>query len=132
MWELFEKGGFIMYPILVPLPPPPPPKAKPKKVDKVKLARVYLGKLRSELMGRKKYPLAAQRMGVTGSVTVSFVVNSDSSFSNIVVKRSSGHQVLDGAAVATVTKLSGELQRPRELGKNILKTSVVLRYELNT
>jgi periplasmic protein TonB len=117
-----------------PPPPPPPPKPKTKpepKIDKVTLARTYLAQLRGELMSHKRYPLSAQRMGVTGAVTVSFVVDSDSSFSCIVVKRSSGHDILDKAALATVTELSGKIQRPAALGENELKTSVVLRYEMN-
>jgi protein TonB len=112
--------------------PPPPPRPEPvPKVDKVALARTYLAKLRSELMANKKYPLSAQRMGVTGAVTVSFVVCPDSSFSKIAIRRSSGHDVLDNAAITTVIKLSGKLRRPDELGPADLKTSVVLRYEMN-
>jgi protein TonB len=117
-----------------PAPPPPPPKPKPRlepEVDKVTLARTYLARLRDELMDHKQYPLSAQRMGVTGAVTVSFVVGPDSSVSRIAVKRSSGHDILDKAALATVTELSGKLQRPEALGAGELKTSVVLRYELN-
>jgi protein TonB len=114
-----------------PPPSPPPPKPKPKpKSDKVKLARDYLGRLRAELMSKKEYPLAAQRMGVTGAVAVSFAVMPDSSFSDIKLKRSSGHGVLDTAALDTVRRLSGKLRRPGELGDIPLKTSVVLRFEL--
>jgi protein TonB len=119
-----------------PEPPPPPPKPVPKpkpkpKVDKVKLVREFLAKLRGELMIKKKYPLAAQRMGVTGAVSVSFAVMPDSTFSDIKLKRSSGHGVLDAAAIDTIEKLSGKLPRPKDLGDIALKTSVVLRYELN-
>jgi TonB family protein len=116
-----------------PPPPPPPPKPKPKpkpEVDKVKLAREFLAELRIELMSKKRYPLAAQRMGVTGAVAVSFAVMPDSTFTGVKVKRSSGHDILDVAALDTVRRLSGKLKRPVELGDNSLRTSVVLRYEL--
>ena len=76
--------------------------------------------------------MAAQRMGLTGSVTVSFVVGPDSRFRQVAVKRSSGHEILDRAALSTVSKLSGEVSRPAELGDTDLKTSVVLRYLLSS
>jgi protein TonB len=119
-----------------PAPLPPPLKLKPKQevpevVDKVALTREYLALLRDKLATTKKYPLAAQRMGITGSVTVSFIVAPDSRFSNVVIRKSSGHGLLDNAAKAAVEDMSGKLPRPRVLGEIELKTSVVLRYELN-
>lgn len=129
----YEEAEPPLPPVAEP-PPPPLPKTKleaPSKVDKAGLARAFLSELRSELSNRKKYPLSAQRMGVTGAVTVSFVVAPDSSFTNIVVKRSSGHEILDKAAVVTVRELSGTLERPKDLGPINLKTSVVLKYEIN-
>ncbi|MBN2804883.1 MAG: energy transducer TonB [Deltaproteobacteria bacterium] len=121
----------------VPEPPPVPPKSEPirdykPEVNRIELARNYLGLLRLRMMSEKKYPLAAQRMGITGIVTISFVVESNSSFSKVVIRNSSGHEILDKAALETVVGLSGKLQRPRELGSVDLKTSVVLKYEFNS
>jgi len=119
-------------PPLEPLPakPTPKPASKPE-IDRVKLAREFLAVLRSRISASKEYPVAAQRMGLTGSVTVSFVVGPDSYFHQVAVKRSSGHEVLDRAALSAVSKLSGEVLRPAELGVTDLKTSIVLRYLLN-
>ncbi len=119
-------------PLPPPPPPPPPPPARKPEVDKAKLARTFLEALRGKLMQRKKYPVAAQRMGLKGDVIVSFVVRSDSSFSELRVKRSSGHDILDSAALETVRGLSGDIARPPELGDVPLRTSVVLHYQLNS
>lgn len=124
-----------------PLPPPPPPeiktvpkpKPKPKptpKVNRVQLAREYLGRIRAALMTHKEYPMVAQRMGITGSATVSFSIESNSTFTHIAIRRSSGHEILDKAAMATVKNQSGQHQRPKALADAPLKTSVALRYEI--
>ncbi len=116
-----------------PPPPPPPPKPKPPpKIDKVKLTRQYLQKIRVLLAARKVYPLAAQRMGISGSVAVSFVIGAGGTFSGIQIRRSSGFTVLDNAALATVQGSSGQVPRPHPIGSSPLRTSVVLRYRINS
>ncbi len=114
-------------------PPPPPPAAAPPpppKVDLVGLTQEYLQTVRDELVRRKIYPLAAQRLGLTGSVSLSFIVKPDGTFCEVRVKRSSGSELLDQAAMETVLALSGTIRRPALIGEHPLKTSVVLRYEL--
>jgi periplasmic protein TonB len=118
-----------------PLPPPPELKPKPRpkpepEVDKVALAREYLGQIRTALMANKEYPTVAQRMGLAGSATVSFTIEANASFSNILVRHSSGHDVLDKAAISTVQKQSGKHKRPAELADVPLKTSVALKFEI--
>lgn len=95
------------------------------------LAREYLGRVRDELGHRKRYPFGAQRMGISGAVKVSFIIGPAGRFSDILVKQSSGHDILDQAAIKTVASLSGELLRPRALGDTPLRATVFLRYHLN-
>jgi protein TonB len=118
--------------------PPPPVEPRPKpapppvpKVDRVKLARQFLQRVRNAIAGAKRYPFRAQRMGISGSVAVSLVIQPNCQFSGVRVRRSSGYDVLDQAAVATVRRLSGRLARPAELGGLPLRTSIVLRYALD-
>jgi protein TonB len=115
-----------------PSPQPLPKRAPPPapKVDRVKVARQFLQSVRNAIAGAKRYPFRAQRMGISGSVAVSLVIQPDSQFSSVRVRRSSGHDVLDQAALATVCGLSGRLARPVELGDIPLRTSIVLRYAL--
>jgi len=111
----------------VPLPPPP---TKPK-VDRVKLTRAFLARVRGAMAARKTYPFSAERMGIAGAVSVSFIIQPSGSFSSISIRRSSGHTVLDDAALQTVRSLSGQFPRPEEIGDVPLRTSVVLRYALD-
>jgi len=125
-------GGFRLEADAAPPPPPPPAVAPPPppKVDLVGLTQEYLQTVRDELARRKIYPVAAQRLGLTGSVSLSFIVKPDGTFCEVRVKRSSGSELLDQAAMETVLALSGTLRRPALIGEHPLKTSVVLRYEL--
>lgn len=122
-------------------PPPPKPLPEPPRpvktatapaVDKAKLARSYLDDLREELLRRQRYPVVAQRMGVKGNVTVSFIVQPDGTFADLRLRRSSGHDILDNAALDTVRGLSGIRPCPKELETTPLRTSVILRYEMKT
>jgi len=120
-------------PVLDEPPPEPPPRPKPKPkptVDKRKLARAYLQNVRGAIAAAKQYPFRAQRMGIGGAVALSFVVLADSRFGEVSVKRSSGYDVLDQAALFTVQSLSGHLARPPEIGDTPLRASITLRYQL--
>ena len=111
-----------------PEPTPEPPKVK---VDKVKIARAYLKEIRQALAKNKKYPRSAQKMGLTGKVKLSFTIQPNGEITDIKLKTSSGHHVLDEAAVETLEELSGKMPTPKELGQTPLKSSVILRYELD-
>ena len=50
------------------------------------------------------YPMAARRMGLEGTVVLRVVVAPDGSPASVVVLQSSGHDVLDAAALETVQK----------------------------
>jgi TonB family protein len=122
------KGNAKDGPVLA-MPAPPAPPAQPA-VDREALTRDFLQTIRDELMRNKRYPSAAQRMGLQGVIRVSFVILPDGSFAEIRLRRASGHEMLDSAAVETVASLSGKIRRPREIGHHPLKTSVILRFEL--
>ncbi|MFN3480799.1 MAG: energy transducer TonB, partial [Thermodesulfovibrionales bacterium] len=52
------------------------------------------------------YPFMARKMGWSGKVTVSFVINEDGSVRDIKIIESSGFDVLDRNAADTVKKVS--------------------------
>lgn len=51
---------------------------------------------------RTDFPAAAQRVGAHGAVVVNIRIDSDGRASEVTVAESSGHDTLDGAAVASV------------------------------
>lgn len=73
-----------------PAPPPAPP--RPRGVT----APVSIGA--AHTCG-SRYPLMAVRLNQQGTTTVRFMVNTDGSVSNVQIVRSSGHEMLDEAAI---------------------------------
>jgi TonB family protein len=48
------------------------------------------------------YPPSAKRAEIAGKLTVSFTINHDGAVSDVVIKESSGHDILDEAGIAAV------------------------------
>ncbi|MBI4172831.1 MAG: energy transducer TonB [Actinobacteria bacterium] len=68
----------------------------------------YLGRLRQRIQGSLRYPLAARRRGLAGTVNLEIVIRPDGAFSVVAVADSSSHPILDDAALQTVKSLVPE------------------------
>lgn len=79
-------------------PPPPAPVSTP--VEKVTEPRGYAGYLRNPV---PDYPAAAQKRGLEGQVVLKVHVLASGLPDNVTVSKSSGHNILDDAAVKAVT-----------------------------
>ncbi|MDP1708508.1 MAG: energy transducer TonB [Gammaproteobacteria bacterium] len=55
-----------------------------------------------ETIGNLNYPDEARRRNLSGSLILDVALNTDGSINNITLRRSSGHRVLDDAAIAIV------------------------------
>lgn len=62
----------------------------------------YKGKVRSKVQRHFRYPKAADRAGIHGTVQVSFTVLADGGVGNVRISKSSGSPVLDEAALNAV------------------------------
>lgn len=107
--------------------PPPPPKID---TDTVAATRAYLGRIRDALTREKRYPLAAQRVGLEGTVIISFVIDSSGAFRRVTVVSSSGSDLLDQAAVATVNALSRRISRPQQTGMLDLPLKTAIQFKI--
>ncbi|QWR78221.1 energy transducer TonB [Candidatus Magnetomonas plexicatena] len=58
--------------------------------------------IRDMVMKRVSYPFSAKKMGISGKVTVSFVVAESGCVEELKVEESSGHGVLDDSAISAV------------------------------
>ena len=65
----------------------------------------YLAQLRRRIQETVRYPLTAQRRGLTGTVHVELVILPSGAVDRVSVVRSSAHPVLDEAAVESVRAL---------------------------
>jgi protein TonB len=52
------------------------------------------------------YPQQAKRMGIKGTVGILFTINADGTVSDVTVDKSSGHDILDQAAMDAILKAS--------------------------
>jgi len=69
---------------------------------------VYLGRLRTRVQESLRYPLAARRRGLSGTVNLEIVIRPDGAISGVAVTDSSSHGVLDDAAVKAIRRLAPE------------------------
>lgn len=65
-----------------------------------------LSKIKTAVEKAKNYPLIARKNGIEGTVTTEFSINQQGFPENIRVVKSSGFNVLDSAALQTITKAS--------------------------
>jgi protein TonB len=64
----------------------------------------FARKIRDAVHKAKYYPLLAKKRGIEGKTTVEFTINIKGNPENIRVVKSSGSEILDSAAVETITR----------------------------
>jgi protein TonB len=77
----------------------------------------------------KRYPHSARMNGLQGKVVLKAVIRSDGHLAEVTVQKSSGHSVLDAAAMEAV-KLACPLHMKHELGKPQIVVSLPIVYSL--
>lgn len=85
-----------------------------------------------EAVGNKHFPAAAVRDGIYGNLRMSVLLRADGSVESMEILQSSGHHILDNAAVQIV-KLSSPFPRfPKEITRNTDKLEIIRtwRFEI--
>jgi periplasmic protein TonB len=93
------------------------PVPKAPTVDLESLARAWVsqvGRIINQRAGRD-YPLSARRRNMTGVAVMALYVDAQGQITAVEVKRSSGHGVLDKAALAAVSKVGSVPPPPSAL-----------------
>jgi len=103
------------------LSPPPDPDAI--------LAR-YQRAVRRKVERKKHYPSDSQRAGETGVVKVRFVIESSGNIGSVRVVNSSGHSLLDRAAVEAVQRAAPFPPIPSELDRSSLTLVLPVSFHL--
>ena len=78
----------------------------------------------------KHYPAQAIDGGIEGRVDVRLVIGADGAATAVVVKRSSGHEVLDREAVETMRRATADTPVPPALRNREIVVEIPLLYEL--
>lgn len=121
-------------PVSVPIPVAKPvetiPVAAPKAPPPPKVQETYeeenLGKIRSILAERLKYPKNALRLKQQGEAIVTFTLGTDRSVSQITITKSSEFELLDEAARDLIESSASEFPKPSKS----VRISVPIAYKL--
>lgn len=90
----------------------------------------YTQMVKMKIESRKRYPDPARSRRTEGRVTVSFTITPEGRVTGVQVVKSSGHALLDQAALATVAEASPFPRVPPNLFKGPFQMQIVLVYEL--
>lgn len=101
------------------------PKAPPPKVEE-NYEEENLGRIRTILAERLKYPKNALRLKQQGETTVTFTLGSNREVSQITISQSSGFELLDDAAKDLIESSATEFPKP----KKSVRISVPIAYRL--
>lgn len=89
---------------------------------------------RRELLGMaaryKRYPLVARDNNWEGMVTVRLAIGANGMIASITIAQSSGHEVLDRAALDMVRKAKGAVPIPAALRGKPFVVSIPVVYEI--
>jgi len=88
----------------------------------------YNGKVLAKLRRAKRYPSQARRASLQGTVTIRFTVTRNGSVSGIRLARSSGHQVLDQAALEMAQRAAPMPKFPADIRDSRLSFTVPVRF----
>ena len=109
-------------PVSTPKAPPPPPAPKVEE----NYEEENLGKIRSILTERLKYPKNALRLKQQGECIVTFTLEPSREVNQIRITQSSGFDILDDAAKELIETSSSEFPKP----KKSVRISVPILYKL--
>jgi protein TonB len=113
----------------------PPPPALPAPVAAVPRAspgvlEAYYAQVRARIEAEKRYPRWARKARLEGRVTVDFRLGPDGALKGASVRESSGHEVLDQAALAAVERAAPYPPLPTGAGELPETLTVVLAFVL--
>lgn len=80
--------------------------------------------IRTSIERTKAYPAAARRRGIEGTATAEFAISGNGRPVNIRIVRSSGSQILDAAALETITRAA-----PFPVISGVIEVPIVYRLE---
>jgi TonB family protein len=86
--------------------------------------------VRRRIESKKRYPLVAQRAGISGEVGIKLTILRDGSLENVIITESSGYDILDKAAIGSVHRASPFPPIPEESGKDKVHLIIHLLFNI--
>jgi protein TonB len=120
------------------LPRKPPVKTSPlvtsttesRESNTLSQKQIYINTLLMEIRQQTYYPRGAKRRQQEGKVVVSFVIDARGYIHKTRIRKSSGHQLLDQAALKTIERVSPLQAPPASLMNDILMVSAPISFSL--
>jgi protein TonB len=114
-------------------PPEPPKKIEPNQPsqDDINTARgAYVRNVENELKRNHRYPRVAIQRGIQGEVKVKIAINNEGAVISATVQESSGSNILDEAAIATVNNSNLKQFYPDILRGRDYEFTTLIKYTL--
>jgi len=89
----------------------------------------FLRRMHGKIVDSQEYPLNAVKLGLQGTTTVKIHLLPDGQAESVRVRKSSGHHVLDKAALDAVHRVL-PLAPPPEAGNRLLEVDVPISFSL--
>jgi len=113
--------------------PPAPPSTTPGSDPRARKQEMdYFALLAAHLNRRKSYPVEARKARQEGVVTVRFTVDRDGNVSDVAIKRSSGHDILDARTLDLVQRVAPMPRMPTTMQRDRISLSLPIEYTLKT
>lgn len=96
------------------------------------IVKGYYRTLNALMRQTRSYPRSARRLGLEGTVLVEMVVDKRGQIVTVKVARSSGHDVLDQAALAQIQELKKVPKIPHELNRRKMTFQIPFEYRLQS
>jgi len=100
-------------------------------IDLDGLRTAYIGKLNARFQEERTYPRAAKRAGIQGEVLLEVIIDANGRIKKAIVVKSSGHSILDAAAVEAITDVDDLPAPPSSLGWKDRSMRVPFVYRLS-
>ena len=101
------------------------PKARIQEADYFALVSAHLNR-------KKRYPVEAKKARLQGVVTIRFTVDRDGNVSNVSIRRSSGHDLLDSATLELLQRVAPLPHMPASMRRDSVTLSLPIDYSLKT
>ncbi|MEJ1408750.1 MAG: energy transducer TonB [Candidatus Sedimenticola sp. (ex Thyasira tokunagai)] len=102
------------------------------QIDRIaEIESLYRARLVQTIASAKKYPLWARKKGLQGKARIGFTVYRDGHIEQIQLIDGSGHEILDRAAMITVSEIGSVQPIPTELARLQWSFKVPLNFYLN-
>jgi protein TonB len=113
-------------------PPTPSTVGEKSTVDRAGLMKAYVKALSKAVRKRRAYPRAAKLAGLEGRAVVRIVLNEAGSIVEIALAQSSGHDILDRAALEAARSVGRLPAAPSELQWGTRAIKVPFRFKVTT